>query len=423
MVETININNNINAHVIQTNKFKTRLIRVYLSKTTERENATLNALIPLVLKRGSENYKTQDTINKKLDYLYGAAFNYSVETRGDNSVLSFQINVINDKYKYDDSKENLLEEAMNILFDIIFNPRMEDNHFCDEYVESEKKNLQKLIEARIDDKRSYSMERCIEELYKGKRHGVSRIGYIEDLENINSNNLYEYYKKLIAESKIDIYFSGDFSDIDLKKMIKENKYLSVLEGRDKHFIDEKIEETFDEEVKTIIEKMDVTQGNLVLGLIAENVKDDEIALSVANAILGVGANSKLFQNVREKESLAYTAGSAYVQQKDYIVIRAGIEIKNYEKALKIIKEQVEMLKRGEFTQEEIDSAKKMLTAPLLGLDDEQGLEISYEFRNNINNVKMTKNERIEKIENVSKQEIIVAINKAKLKIVYFLRNE
>ena len=422
MVETFTLKENISGHIVQIDKFKTKLVTIYLTKKISREDVTKNALLPFVLKRGSENYPTQEEINRKLDYLYGASLDCSADIRGDNSVIRFQINVIDDKYKYDNFDENIFEEALELLFDIVYNPKIEDNHFCEEYVEKEKENLKKIIDSRIDDKRSYSMERCIEELYKGKPYGVVRTGYKEDVEKIDSVNLYEHFIKFLDECKIDIYFSGDFSDVDIKNMLLNNRYLSKFEGRKDNYISEKVSEKFEEEEKNIVEKMDVSQGNLVLGLVNKNVGVDEISLAVANAILGVGANSKLFQNVREKASLAYYAGSMFVQQKNLIIIRAGIEIKNYEKALELIRKQIEVVKKGAFSDDEISSAKEMLISPLLGIEDEQGLEVAYEFRNELFNAKMTKEDKITKIQNTKKEDIMEAIKDMQVKIVYFLRN-
>lgn len=421
-METITLKENIEGHIVQIDKFKTKLVSIYLTEKTNRGDVTKNALLPFVLKRGSKKYPTQEDINKKLNYLYGASLDCSADIRGDNNVIRFQINVMDDKYKYDNFDENIFVEALDLLFDVVFNPKIEDNHFCEEYVEKEKENLKKIIDSRIDDKRSYSMERCVEELYKGKPYGVVRTGYKEDVEKIDSCNLYEHFKKFLNECKIDIYFSGDFSDVDINNLLLNNSYLSKFEGRKENYISEKVNETFDEEEKIIVEKMDVSQGNLVLGLVNSNVNVDEISLAVANAILGVGANSKLFQNVREKASLAYYAGSMFVQQKNLIIVRAGIEIKNYEKALELIREQVEMVKKGEFSDSEISSAKEMLIAPLLGIEDEQGLEVAYEFRNELFNVKMTKEDKIEKIQNTKREDIMEAIKDMQVKIVYFLRN-
>lgn len=422
MVETFTIKKNIKGHIVQTDKFKSKLVSIYLTKTTSREEITQNALLPLVLKRGSTKYPSQEIISKKLDLLYGASIDISFDIMADNSVIRFQTIAMDDKYKYDDTNENIFEEAIDLLFDIAFNPKVEDNHFWDEYVEKEKDNLRKIMDARIDDKRSYSMERCIEELYKGKKYGVIRAGYKEDLEKINSKTLYDQYKEFLENCKIDFYFSGDFANTDIKKIISENNYVKKLADRDKNYISEKIDESFEDEEKRIIEKMDVAQGNIVIGLVNENIEADDIYLSLANAILGVGANSKLFQNVREKASLAYYAGSSFVQQKNLILVRAGIEIKNYEKAVKLIREQIELVKQGDFTDEEIASAKKMLIAPLLGIEDEQGLEAAYEFRNELFNVKMTKEDKIKKIQDAKKEDILKAFEETQVKMIYFLRN-
>src|SRR5699024_6016105 len=176
----------------------------------------------------------------------------------------------------------------------------------------------------------------------------------EDLEKINPQDLYSHYKKLISECKIDIFVSGEIEN-NINKIIEENSEIQKLNDRDaKYCVNKEISAEKEKKQENVVEEhMQVGQGNLVIGLNinCQNPNEKYIA-SVYNAILGGGANSKLFQNVREKNSLAYTAGSTFRRQKNVIFIRCGIEIDNYNKALKTIKEQIEDMKNGEFTTED-----------------------------------------------------------------------
>ena len=179
---------------VDTEKFKTNIISVFLTTKLTRQDVTRNALIPAVLRLGTNNIKTQKELNNKLDEMYGANFNCGIEKRGDNQILKFYIESINDEFAL--SKENILEQSINLLLDIVFNPLVKNNSFDENYVNGEKKNLQKIIEGKIDNKSNYAYTRCIEEMYKDKSYGLYEYGYIEDLEKIDSSNLYEYYKKL-----------------------------------------------------------------------------------------------------------------------------------------------------------------------------------------------------------------------------------
>ena len=175
--------------------------------------------------------------------------------------------------------------------------------------------------------------------------------------------------------------------------------------------------------KEIFQSMNVTQGKLVIGTDVEfNEENAKYKISLYNVILGEGANSKLFQNVREKESLAYTTRSNYVRQKGNIYIRCGIEIGNYEKAVKVIKEQLEDMKNGKFSNEDLENAKKYVIAGLRTTREEQDSEVSYYFGQELSE-KFTSFEEYEKeINKVNKEDIIKVANSVTINTVYFLRN-
>ena len=326
----IKINEGINLHLINTNKFKTNIISVFLTKKLTRENVTKEALIPAVLRLGTANIKTQEELNKKLEDMYGADFNCGIEKRGDNHVLKFYIEAIEDEYAL--NGETIQKEAINLLLDIVFNPLVENSSFKKEYVDGEKENLKRIIESKIDNKSNYAYVRCIEEMYKNEPFGLYEYGYIEDLKNINENNLYEYYEEFLNNCKIDIFVSGNINEKEIEDTIKSNKNINKLLPRNPEFILDSKQDINNIKDQTAEEKMDVSQGKIVIGMSIKNNIDDAV-LNVYNAILGGGANSKLFQNVREKASLAYTAGSRYIKSKNNIFIRCGIEIKNYEKTI------------------------------------------------------------------------------------------
>ena len=167
--------------------------------------------------------------------------------------------------------------------------------------------------------------------------------------------------------------------------------------------------------------MNVAQGKIVIGI---SVKNDiqEAVLNIYNAILGGGANSKLFQNVREKASLAYTAGSRYLKTKNNIFIRCGIEIDNYDKTIQIIKEQLEDMKSGKFSDEDINNAKELLLASLNSLQDEQASEISYYISQELSDSEISVEQACENVKNVNKEQIIEAANNMMINTIFFLRN-
>ena len=157
----------IKLHTISTNKFKTNLIAVFLTTKLTRENVTKNAVISALLRRGSKTMPSQEEISKKMEELYGASFDCGLDKTGENQVIKFYIEAINDNFVNQEGTE-ILKTALKSLFDIVFNPYIENNAFKKEYVEQEKNNIKQRIEAKIDNKATYSLERCMEEMYKNE---------------------------------------------------------------------------------------------------------------------------------------------------------------------------------------------------------------------------------------------------------------
>lgn len=418
----------IRLHTINTNKFKTNLIAIFLSIPLTRENVTKNSVLVSALRRGCERYKSQEEISKKLEEMYGAEFNCGLDKIGKNHVLKFYIESINDEF-LPQNGENMLKQSMEILSEIIFNPLIQDKGFNEEYINQEKENVKQIIDAKKDNKARYALFRCVEEMYKDKPEGLYKYGYTEDLEEINAKNLYSYYNQLINSCKIDIFISGKLDGIEVEKLVQENENISKLQERRPLFIVNKPEQkNVVKEKNTVEEKLDVTQGKLVIGydVIAnkdelENKKFRYVGM-LYNAILGGTATSKLFQNVRERESLAYTASSNFSYYTGNVFINAGIEIDNFEKANNIIKEQIEDMKKGEFTEEDIKNAKKVIISNIDGISDEQDTEIIYFLGQELSNNNVTLEQYKEYIQDINKNEIEDFAKKVCINTIYFLRN-
>ncbi len=413
----------ISLHNINTNKFKTNLYAVFLATPLNRENVTKNALLTAVLRRGTKNIKSQDLISKKLEEMYGASFDCGIEKTGDNQIIKFYLETINEAFLPE--KDELDKKCIELLFDIILNPLVENDGFKPEYVESEKEKLKQIIEGKIDNKRAYSFERCIEEMFKNEPYGLYKFGYVEDLDKITPQNLYEHYQELIKKCKIDIFVSGNLKENDMNSLIENNAEIKRLEARAPEYIENK--ENSDKipvrKENIVEEKMQVGQGNLVIGLSSNSqIENEKFVMSVYNAILGGGANSKLFQNVREKNSLAYTAGSTFRRQKNTIFIRCGIEIENYQKALDTIKEQIEDIKNGKFTEDDIENAKKLIIASVKGISSEQDTEITYYYGQELSDTFTTIEDYVTKINNVTKENIEEVAKEIWINTVYFLRD-
>ena len=416
------LKNGIKLHTIRTDKFKTNLIATFLTTKLTRENITKNAVISSLLRRGSNKLPSQEEISKKMEEMYGASFDCGLDKTGDNQVLKFYVETINDNFLPQNSR-NILKIALESIFDIVFNPYIENDSFKEQYVEQEKNNIKQRIEGKIDNKARYAIDRCIEEMYKDEPFGLYRFGYIEDLQSLNGKNLYEYYKELINTCKIDIFVSGIIDDNTIN-LIKNNENIEKLQERKAlYIVPNPLNKKLQEQEKNITESMEVTQGKLILGLdLNLDKKESRYPALIYNCILGGSANSKMFQNVREKAHLAYVASSSYMRYKSNVFVNCGIEIGNYEKALELIRQQIDDMKSGKFTEEDIENAKKGIKSAIKTIDDEQDTGITYYFGQELSDERCSVEDYITKIEKVNKDDIIDIANRAGINTIYFLKD-
>lgn len=392
---------------IETKAFKTNECAIMLTMPLCKNEITMNALIPQVLRSGCETYKTQYEIGKELEKMYGASLNCATEMRGDYYIMKFYVEVINEKYL--PVKEKITQEAFDLLLNVIFHPYVENGGFKKEYVDREKSNLKKIIESRQDNKASYAYGRCIEEMFKNEPYGVYSYGKISELEKIDEINLFQHYKKIIQECRIDTYVVGENTD-NLNIPSFEKKNIEV----------QKNEHEIQKEPRIINEELDVTQGKLLLGL--DTRSDNKFATVMYNTILGGGANSKLFQNVREKEHLAYSASSRYIKRKNAIIISTGIELSNYDKAISVIKKQLEDMKNGKITDSEIESARKLIVSSMKEIPESQDALILFDFDQRLFAENYKLEEYIKNIESVTKEQIIDVANNISINTIYYLRD-
>ena len=418
--KNIEIKKGMSLHTIKTSKFKTNLLAIMITTELTKENATKNALISLILRRGTANIPTQDEISKKLENMYGANFDCGIDKIGDNQIIKFYLESLSDEYLPE--KDSNLKESIRMLLDIVCNPITEENKFKTEYFDAEKEKLKQIIEAKKDNKGMYAFNRCIEEMYKNKPYATYKFGELEELEKITNEELYKYYKELIQECKFDIYISGEKIE-EIKTEIENNENIAKLKPRDAKYITNSLEEPTEIKEKTVQESADITQGKLVIGMnIEQKMENSKNIALIYNAILGGTATSKLFQNVREKASLAYTAGSNYIRQKGNVFIRCGIEIENYEKALEIIKKQIEDMKQGNFTEEELENTKQYIISTIQEIKDEQDTQIAYYFSHELAKTDSSIEKYINDVRKVTKEQIIEIAKTVKINTIYFLKN-
>lgn len=412
----------IKLHTISTDKFKTNLIAIFMTTKLTRENVTKNAVISALLRRGSKNMPSQEEISKQMEEMYGASFDCGLDKTGDNQVLKFYLETVNDNF-LPEKGEDILKNSLEKLLEIVFNPYLEEGTFKPEYVEQEKNNIKQRIEGKIDNKARYAMDRCIEEIYKDEPFGLYRFGYVEDLKDMDGKNLYQYYQELIKTCKIDIFVSGMVND-EINQVVSQNENIQKLQERTPNYVVPKeLNKALPEKENIVTESMEVTQGKLILGLnVCIDKEDLRYDTLIYNSILGGSANSKMFQNVREKAHLAYVASSSYLRYKNNIFVNCGIEIGNYEKALELIKKQIEDMKKGEFTEDDIENAKKGIIAAIKSIEDEQDTELMYYFGQELSQSEYSIEEYRDRMQRVSKEDVMHIAQNVAIHTIYFLKD-
>lgn len=330
--------------------------------------------------------------------------------------------------KYLPNNVDVLNDCLEFLNEIIYNPNVENENFDKDIVEKERESILQKILSRRDDKTAYAVYRTEQLLCNGQIAGEFLFGDEEIVKNITSSDLYEQYNKMLNESCITVIVSGNLEghenvDEQIKGIFKDkidSKFsydsLEVNSSRNDKNID----------VNEVSESQETAQSIITFGMRVLNPKDrDFYVLNVYNAILGSTPSSKLFQNFREKESLAYTVRSRFYRFKNIIVIYAGIQKKNYEKAKKVIYDQLNQIVNGEISKEEFDAAKQSILSDLIEWEDSKIAIAKMLFSNlfAFKNDKITIKDMYENIQKVTLEDVKEVANRIKVEQIYLLGGE
>lgn len=401
----IKTNGGANIYCLQTDKFKTTTVSVNIFRPIKDE-AAKNALLARILKSASKKYPSKTEIEKKLEWMYGACFSAGTAKKGEMQILNFEITAPSDIY----TGENTVSASAEFLNEIIYNPKICSEEFDNEIFEIEKENLKNLIYASENDKREFATQRCIEEMCGAEAFAVPCLGTVAELERITNGGLYEHYKNIIKNSRIDIFVSGA-CDTNAVKNIFDN-----VSSCDNIIKTSKLaDRTY---VKEIHEIMDVNQGKLVIGM---NVDAPFFDTVVFNSVYGSGTHSKLFNNVREKLSLAYYAYSRYVRSKSLIVVGTGIEFDKYAQTKEEVYNQLKEIQNGNISEFEIESAKKFIETMYVSMKDEPERMIDFYLSQHIEGDTADIDEFIDGINSVTRDGIINAAKSVKVNTIYFLK--
>lgn len=412
--------NNVPVHFIQTQKFKTIYFVVRIKGELNKETISKRALLPFVLRKATKSYPSEVELQNKLDDLYGATLSLDGVKMADYHILSAYLEIANDKYIQ--NEESLVNDSLNLLHELIFEPKVVDGAFDETIFQREKRQLKNIIESIVDDKMRYANIRLIDEMFKGEKYSTRVHGYIEDLEKLTSKELFEYYQSILENDEMELYILGDFDEQSMRKTV-ENYFqrpqlikkevvrsTSSLNGR---------------EPKEIVETQDINQAKLHIGYRTNCTIHDEdyFALQVFNGLFGALPSSKLFINVREKHSLAYYAASRIDSLLGLLIVYSGIDGNDYEKAKTIINDQLISLQQGDFTEENLKETKKQIVNNILeALDNPDGI-MGLLYQQQLAKVNYTTDELIDNLKNVTKEEIINVAKKIELDTVYLLTNK
>lgn len=410
----------IRIHVLPTRRFKTFAISLYAGSPLAEDTVTKTALIPFVLRRGTVSYPETRAFRERLEQLYGAGFGFDVYKRGDHQIVHFRMDTINDSFVK--SKESLLKSSFAFLGEALTSPVLENGVFRGSYVQTERDTVRKKLEAIVNDKIRYAAERCIEVMCRNEPYRLHPLGQRKDLDGITPENLYQAYKKWLDEAVFDLYVVGDTNLEEVKKLVLE--HFSMSRGSVSEYAASVVRSEASEP-QTVIEKLEINQGKLNLGLrSAITYRDDDYATALMyNGILGGYPHSKLFINVREKASLAYYASSRYDGHKGIATIQSGIEIQNYEKAVDIIRKQLDDMAAGVISETEMTQTKAMIRNVVKEMQDSAFELIAYDFNRVISGKERSADELLKQIEQVSADDVKRAAAAFSLDTIYFLKGQ
>ena len=399
-------------HLIKTKKFKTITIDVNFYREIKKEEITKRNLLKMVLLNSSKEYKTERKLIKESESLYDIKVSSSISRIGLFSNLSFQTKFLNEKY----TKEGMNEESIIFFLDLIFNPNIKLDAF--ENVEIQKKKLKEDIMSLKDNKIRYSMLKLMEKM-KDMPYSYNTFGSIEDLDKIDGKVLYDYYKSVLREDKIDVFVLGDIDEVFIKKIFKEYFKVYTYKKTIKSLISPELKER--QRLVRYHEHDKVNQEQIVILCSIKGMTDFErkYTSKLYSMILGGSSNSILFDEVREKKSYCYYINSSVQSYDNILIINSGVDSSNTEKCLKLIKKCLTMVANGKISDEVISSSKETITSSIASSSDDP-LAIINKYMSRVLVGSLSDEDRIKCFEKITKEELIKFAKKVKIHTILTL---
>ena len=405
---------------LHSDKFKTACLSLSLLTQLKRETAALNALIPFVLRRGTTLYGDMESLAARMDELYGTVIEPVVRRVGEIQCLGFYASLPEEAFL--PAGTEVLQPACELLSQLLLSPATRGGLLLPQYVDSEREKLVERIRSRVNDKISYALIRCLEEMCCYEDFAVSRFGGEEEAASIYYTKLTRQYRRLLQSSPVEIFYCGRAGEGELREALREA--LATLPRGELDFdigTDVRMN-AVEAEPRFVEEHMDVTQGKLVMGFrLGECMEEPNLAaLTVFNSVYGGGTKSKLFANVREKLQLCYYAGSMVDTHKGLLLVNAGIDPENYEQAKDEILAQLAAVARGDISDEELQAARATVASDLRALQDSQGELEGFTLSQTLDGLDYGPMELAELCELVTREELAAIARGVECDMIYFL---
>ncbi len=403
---------------VHTKKFKSSVLGLQFLLPLQEETASLNALVPMVLRRGTREHPDLEALSAALDELYGGSLEPMVRKKGETQCVGFLGSFLDDAYTLDGAP--LLERAAALLGEVVFHPYISAGAFCPDYTSQEKTNLIDRIRAQINDKRQYAQLRVVEEMCAGERFGVDKLGSEATAAAIDCAALWTRYQEMLRLAPVELYYCGSAAPERVRQAL--SAILAELpQGAARTAPGRPARRQAPDVPRLVEEAMDVTQGKLGMGFACGS--DDRAAVLMGNTLFGGSSNSKLFLNVREKLSLCYYASSNYHRQKRIITVSSGIEFQNYQKAYDEIMAQLAAVQAGRLEDWELEGARSTLLNAYASMGDSQGKLENFYLGQAATGQEDTPELLAEQVRQVTAERIFDAMQTVSLDTVYFLKGK
>lgn len=408
-----------NLHTIKTNKFKTITVKINFKRKLVKEEITARNMIVSLLCDSTKEFPTKRLLSIECENLYELGYMGMNYTSGIYNIMSFEATFLNEEY----TEKGMLDKSIKFLSDLIFNPNIDSKGFKEENFKLAYNLLKESILSQKENSDLYSKIRLLEEMEPDSCVAYRKCGYIEDLEKLSPKTLYQYYESILNSDTIDIFVIGNISTSHVRGIIEKNfKQIKTLKKPTKsHFYLPKKHRFIP---KKVFENQKINQSKLVLGYKIDKMTDFELryVLNVYSYILGSGADSKLFKTVREENGLCYYINSVPQPLNSIMIINAGINKVNYQKAVELIKKAVKDIKRGKFSNEDIIKAKVTYANSLKELEDSPDSILSlYAGIEYLKSDDIT--QRLNKMNRVTASDVVKLASKIHLDTIYMLEGD